>query len=174
MSKCDLNSKILESNIEKINTNNEMGQFKSKVKKNTQKIKEKVCKTVEHDFMCGVVEGFYGRPWTTEQRLDLFKRMKTMGLNTYLYGPKDDYKHRLFWREKYSPDESDLLKRLISEANSENVTFVYAISPGLDMVFTAEKEIKALESKLQQVSISNHQLLHLFTWQRLVGKRARL
>ena len=68
----------------------------------------------------------------------------------------------------------DLLKRLISEANSENVTFVYAISPGLDMVFTAEKEIKALESKLQQVSISNHQLLHLFTWQRLVGKRARL
>ena len=74
MSKCDLNSKILESNIEKINTNNEMGQFKSKVKKNTQKIKEKVCKTVEHDFMCGVVEGFYGRPWTTEQRLDLFKR----------------------------------------------------------------------------------------------------
>ena len=29
-----------------------------------------------------------------------------MGLNTYLYGPKDDYKHRLFWREKYSIDEA--------------------------------------------------------------------
>ncbi len=26
-------------------------------------------------FICGVVEGFYGRPWTTEQRKDLFAKM---------------------------------------------------------------------------------------------------
>lgn len=26
------------------------------------------------DFICGVVEGFYGRPWTTEQRKDLFRK----------------------------------------------------------------------------------------------------
>lgn len=26
------------------------------------------------DFTCGVVEGFYGRPWTTEQRKDLFRK----------------------------------------------------------------------------------------------------
>ena len=28
----------------------------------------------EHIFMCGVVEGFYGRPWTAEQRKELFRR----------------------------------------------------------------------------------------------------
>ena len=28
----------------------------------------------EHSFMCGVVEGFYGRPWTAEQRKELFRR----------------------------------------------------------------------------------------------------
>jgi protein O-GlcNAcase/histone acetyltransferase len=33
-------------------------------------------------FLCGVVEGFYGRPWTNEQRKNLFERMKIMGLNT--------------------------------------------------------------------------------------------
>ena len=27
-------------------------------------------------FLCGVVEGFYGRPWTTEQRKDLFSKMQ--------------------------------------------------------------------------------------------------
>lgn len=27
-----------------------------------------------HDFICGVIEGFYGRPWTTEQRKDLFRK----------------------------------------------------------------------------------------------------
>lgn len=26
------------------------------------------------NFICGVVEGFYGRPWTTEQRKDLFRK----------------------------------------------------------------------------------------------------
>lgn len=25
-------------------------------------------------FICGVIEGFYGRPWTTEQRKDLFRK----------------------------------------------------------------------------------------------------
>ena len=29
--------------------------------------------------------------------------------------------------------------------------FVYAISPGLDMTYTSEKEINALKNKLQQV-----------------------
>ena len=29
-------------------------------------------------FMCGVVEGFYGRPWTTEQRKDLFCKMQVI------------------------------------------------------------------------------------------------
>lgn len=32
-------------------------------------------------------------------------RMQHWGLNTYLYGPKDDLKHRLLWREVYSPEE---------------------------------------------------------------------
>lgn len=26
------------------------------------------------NFICGVIEGFYGRPWTTEQRKDLFSK----------------------------------------------------------------------------------------------------
>lgn len=28
----------------------------------------------ENKFICGVIEGFYGRPWTTEQRKDLFRK----------------------------------------------------------------------------------------------------
>ncbi len=48
----------------------------------------------------------------------------------------------------------EFLRRLIEESRSQGVTFVYAISPGLDMVFTAEKEIKALEQKLLQVKQS--------------------
>lgn len=31
-------------------------------------------KQSRRDFICGVIEGFYGRPWTTEQRKDLFRK----------------------------------------------------------------------------------------------------
>ncbi|XP_014662166.1 PREDICTED: protein O-GlcNAcase-like isoform X2 [Priapulus caudatus] len=103
-------------------------------------------------FLCGVVEGFYGRPWTAEQRKELFKRMHMMGLNTYMYAPKDDYKHRAYWRELYSVEEADLLTSLITAAKDNGVQFVYALSPGLDITFSSAKEVACLKRKLEQVS----------------------
>ncbi|CAL8376729.1 unnamed protein product [Gadus morhua 'NCC'] len=94
-------------------------------------------------FLCGVVEGFYGRPWSMDQRRILFQWMQHWGLNTYLYGPKDDLKHRLLWREVYSPEE---------EARSRGVTFVYALSPGQDIVFSSACDLTLLKRKLKQVS----------------------
>ena len=29
-----------------------------------------------------------------------------MKMNTYLYAPKDDYKHRIYWRHLYSSEEA--------------------------------------------------------------------
>jgi len=103
------------------------------------------------NFICGVVEGFYGRPWTTEQRKKLFNRMKSMGMNTYLYAPKDDCKHRMYWRELYSVEEADHLTSLIEAATENDVEFVYAISPGLDITFSSSKDVSLLKKKLEQV-----------------------
>ncbi|XP_051883632.1 protein O-GlcNAcase-like [Pristis pectinata] len=96
--------------------------------------------------------GFYGRPWSMEQRKELFRRMRKWGLNTYLYAPKDDYKHRMFWREMYSVEEAEQLMQLISAAKEHNIEFVYAISPGLDITFSNQKEVATLKRKLDQVS----------------------
>lgn len=103
-------------------------------------------------FLCGVVEGFYGRPWSMEQRRELFRRMRRWGLNTYLYAPKDDYKHRMFWREMYSVEEAEQLMQLITAAKEHSIEFVYAISPGLDITFSNQKEVATLKRKLDQVS----------------------
>ena len=103
------------------------------------------------NFICGVVEGFYGRPWTTEQRKKLFNRMKCMGMNVYLYAPKDDCKHRMFWRDLYSVEEADHLTSLIEAAAENDVEFVYAISPGLDITFSNSKDVGLLKKKLEQV-----------------------
>ncbi|XP_029990594.1 protein O-GlcNAcase isoform X2 [Sphaeramia orbicularis] len=106
---------------------------------------------VQRRFISGVVEGFYGRPWTMEQRTELFKREQKWGLNTYLYAPKDDYKHRMYWRDLYSAEEAEQLIALISAAKTHDVEFVYAISPGLDITFSNPREVAALKRKLDQV-----------------------
>lgn len=103
-------------------------------------------------FLCGVVEGFYGRPWSMEQRRVLFQWMQQWGLNTYLYGPKDDLKHRLLWREVYSSDEEAQLRTLMAEAERRGLTFVYALSPGQDIVFSSASDLSLLKRKLLQVS----------------------
>ncbi|XP_028586347.2 protein O-GlcNAcase isoform X2 [Podarcis muralis] len=103
-------------------------------------------------FLCGVVEGFYGRPWVMEQRKELFRRLQKWGLNAYLYAPKDDYKHRMFWREMYSVEEAEQLMTLIAAAQEYGIEFIYAISPGLDITFSNPKEVSTLKRKLDQVS----------------------
>lgn len=80
----------------------------------------------------GVVEGFYGTPWTQAQRVDIIKFCGTVGLNAYVYAPKDDPYHREKWREAYPPKKLNELSKLVKTAQKNNVKFIFAISPGLD------------------------------------------
>ena len=54
----------------------------------------------------GVIEGFYGPPYTFDQRRDLFRFLAEADLNTYVYAPKLDPYHRDRWREPYPPSSS--------------------------------------------------------------------
>ncbi len=72
-------------------------------------------------------------------------------MNSYLYAPKDDDKHRAYWRDLYSLEEADQLSQLIQEASSWGVNFIYAISPGLDITFSSTKDVTLLKRKLDQV-----------------------
>jgi hypothetical protein len=78
------------------------------------------CQKRDQEIICGVVEGFYGRPWTTEQRRHLFKKLRKLGMNTYLYAPKDDLKHRAEVKLSKCKIEtqSKLLLKMHSVANS--------------------------------------------------------
>ncbi|CAG2066041.1 unnamed protein product, partial [Timema podura] len=73
-------------------------------------------------------------------------------MDSYLYAPKDDYKHRAYWRELYTVEEAEHLTGLISSAVEHGITFYYALSPGLDITYSSAKEVAALKRKLEQVS----------------------
>lgn len=105
----------------------------------------------DDQFICGVVEGFYGKPWSCEQRKDLFKRLKELRMNAFMYAPKDDTKHRAKWRQLYSEAEAYSLKTLIDEAKANEVNFYYSLAPGLDMVYSDPEELSLLIRKYDQL-----------------------
>jgi protein O-GlcNAcase/histone acetyltransferase len=102
-------------------------------------------------FLAGAIEGFYGRPWSASERLELFAWMAAFGLNTYLYAPKDDLKHRTLWREPYSTAEAEALRALVGACDDRGLRFVYALSPGLDIRFSRETDLACLRTRFEQM-----------------------
>lgn len=72
-------------------------------------------------------------------------------MDSYLYAPKDDYKHRVYWRELYTVEEAEHLTGLITAAQECGINFYYALSPGLDITYSSTKEVSTLKRKLEQV-----------------------
>ena len=99
----------------------------------------------------GVVEGFYGNPWTFEDRESQLKFYGDNKLNTYIYGPKDDpYHSSPNWRKLYPADEAKAIEKLVAIANQNHVDFVWAIHPGLDIKWTTEDR-DALVNKFESM-----------------------
>ena len=46
---------------------------------------------------------------------------------------------------------TEILKDLITVATKNKVNFVYALSPGIDIMYSSPKEIKKIKEKLEQV-----------------------
>ena len=78
----------------------------------------------------GFIEGYYGNPWSTEDRINLMTWGGYYKLNSYFYAPKDDPKHNAKWRELYTEEEIETLIRPLAEAgNASKCRFVYALHP---------------------------------------------
>lgn len=87
----------------------------------------------------GVVEGFYGTPWSHEARLRQLRFYGKNKMNTYIYGPKDDpYHSSPNWRLPYPEKEALQLQELVRVANENEVDFVWAIHPGQDIKWNQE------------------------------------
>ena len=87
----------------------------------------------------GLVEGFYGNPWSHQTRISLIEFLGKNKMNTYIYGPKDDpYHSSPNWRLPYPADEAKQIKELIDASKTNHVNFVWAIHPGQDIHWDEE------------------------------------
>ncbi len=102
--------------------------------------------------LSGVIEGFYGRAWSRAQRVEMLDWIGAAGMNSFIYGPKDDIKVRARWRETYDADEARDLSDLVGAAARRGLNLMVAIAPCLDVTYSDAAELEALKRRLDQLA----------------------
>jgi len=104
--------------------------------------------------ICGYLEGYYGKLLSWSERSDLLKFLSKRHLNTYCYAPKEDTKHRLHWREFYSPQWRESFAQFCQLADELQVSIVAGIAPGLDFKFEqkgSNTDFNCLQNKAKEL-----------------------
>ncbi|WP_331273034.1 beta-N-acetylglucosaminidase domain-containing protein [Motilibacter deserti] len=97
----------------------------------------------------GVIEGFYGTPWSHAARKDQLAFYGRHKMNIYVYSPKDDPYLREQWRAPYPAPQLADISDLVRTAADNHVAFTYALSPGLSICYSSESDVQALIAKFQ-------------------------
>lgn len=103
----------------------------------------------------GIIEGFYGKPWSFEKRLAMIPFMKARQYSFFLYAPKADRYLREDWRESVPQALLDKLKNFGSQLQSQGILWGIGLSP-----FELHKDFNAaeqalLKQKLEQLKALN-------------------
>lgn len=80
-------------------------------------------------FLCGVIEGFYGKPWSHTSRLAYAPILAQVGLNTCLYCPKGDPWLRRQWQQHWPQQQWRELEELSRAYASAGVAWGVGLSP---------------------------------------------
>lgn len=100
--------------------------------------------------LLGLIEGFYGPPWTWAERDRMIDFLAAQGFDLYVYAPKDDPLHRARWRGPLPEEELAHFERLTQRAAVAGVEFSYGLSP-IDLGFGALAEVDTVVAKCLQL-----------------------
>ena len=77
----------------------------------------------------GIVEGYYGEPWSWPARRAAIAHLASHGFGFYIYAPKADAFLRKRWREDHPPQFADQIGRLAAQCDELGVMFGVGFSP---------------------------------------------
>lgn len=100
----------------------------------------------------GVIEGYYGVPYSAEVTKDIFRFMARYKMNAYMYGAKSDPYHSRFWSEPYpeaiTADQQrigylsqSMIRDITDVAHATKVDFIWAIHPGTAFTNPESKDV---------------------------------
>ena len=82
-----------------------------------------------NNIQLGVIEGFYGEPWSWEERAGWAAFLKEHGFSFYIYAPKADAYLRKKWREPFPKDLEENLTRLSAQCRAAGIEFGLGFGP---------------------------------------------
>jgi len=99
----------------------------------------------------GIIEGFFGRPYSWAERADMVRALAPAGYGFYFYAPKIDGHLRRRWREPYADADLEALRAFSRVCREAGVRFGVGLSPyELFLGFDAPAK-DALAAKLAQL-----------------------
>lgn len=110
----------------------------------------------------GVIEIFFGQPWSKQARLNYASFLRSNNFGFYLYGPKADAALRKKWMDDWSTSYVKNLAEVAAEYRKNGIKFGVVLSP-----FGLQQEIKKnsealLKRKIQILSDIGIDMLGIF------------
>jgi hyaluronoglucosaminidase len=81
------------------------------------------------DLELGIIEGYYGKPWSWDEREDTIAFLAAHGYRSYLYAPKADPYLRRRWQDAHPDDAAAGLARVAARCRELGVRFGIGLSP---------------------------------------------
>lgn len=107
----------------------------------------------------GVIEGFFGKPWPWEARLEIPEFLAALGYRFYIYAPKADTYLRRRWQEPVPDDSARQLRALAKRCGRSGVAFGVGLSP-FELYRNYDASAKAqLRDKLAQIDTFDPEIL---------------
>ena len=108
----------------------------------------------------GVVEGYYGVPYSTAVTEDLLRFMMRYKMNSYMYGAKSDPYHSGYWGkpypEKLTAEQKSMgcftaadIKQMCEVSVATKVNFIWAIHPGVAFTGNDDAVIDRIMEKFE-------------------------
>ncbi len=109
----------------------------------------------------GVIEGFFGRSWTFQERYDYAEFLQQTGYQFYIYAPKNDPYLRKSWQQDWPKETATALQALIQQYHSKGLDFGVGLSPFEIYRHYDQKAQGALADKVEQLNQLNVDILCL-------------
>lgn len=111
------------------------------------------------DFPLGVIEGFYGKVWSDEARLNLFEFLAAENFDCFVYAPKAARKLRGAWAEVFTDAEMRALQQQSAACAVLGIHWGVGLSPLGAVAQFDHGAQKRLRTKLEQINALNPALL---------------
>lgn len=80
----------------------------------------------------GYIEGYYGRLLGWDDRARILRQLRSLGMNAYLYAPKEDECHRFSWRRPWDASWIGEFSHFCETAKEAGILVLGGVAPGLD------------------------------------------